>query len=536
MRLTLFVLPFLLATLSLGGCPTPVPYYDDDDAAEDDDDSGVTADDDDLAADDDDVADDDDSTDDVDDDDDDDDVADDDDAAEALDPFAPRPDTGEGLVNVSFDLEELLENGELEGACAAWQADPSDRRTKLLCGKWMFFYEGFGTLGIPEAMYDWMSRSFPDELGLAFSEYGLVPDPYQPADAPRPLGVGVGAPMDGNPPLALTCANCHFGQMPDGRYAVGYANYEYEYGSHMLALMLGPMAGIPGFDASAHHPDAIATVQPILDRFAADPMLGLALMWEMLPMMRGGASDIPAMPVDVEGMHASWAPGTMDFAIAPLPIEDEVHTISKTIPLWGIPTADEEAAFGMSGSMLAWTGAAQSLTQFLQGFVIVGDGPLDQWGPDELSPLREYLESLEPPPPLTPPDAGLVAQGRALFTSAGCEDCHAGPRGGGLEVFDLDEIGTDPAIGDWGDADGDGLMCCGLGDPLTGGVKAPRLGGLHAQGRLLHNGSLTSLEQLFCLEPRPADVVPPYSSAGHSYGCELAGDELTALLAFLRSL
>ena len=69
-------------------------------------------------------------------------------------PFRAQPDTSEGLTNTSANLEALLEGGALPGACAAWEADPTDRRKKLLCGKSMFFYEGFGTIGVPTALYD----------------------------------------------------------------------------------------------------------------------------------------------------------------------------------------------------------------------------------------------------------------------------------------------------------------------------------------------------------------------------------------------
>ena len=120
-----------------------------------------------------------------------------------------------------------------------------------------------------------------------------------------------------------------------------------------------------------------------------------------------------------------------------------------------------------------------------------------------------------------------------LFHVAGIPGSAVGPRGGGLEVFDFDEIGTDPALARWGDADGDGEMCCGVEGELTGGIKAPRLSGLFALGRLLHNGSLTSLEQLLCVEERPVSGAPPYANTGHTYGCDLSSADKASLLSFL---
>jgi len=453
------------------------------------------------------------------------------------DVFAQRPDTTEGLVNTSFMLEEVLEYGMLDEACAAYETNPSNRRLKLMCGKWMFFYEGFSTQGIPKKLVDWMGRNFPDELGPGFNKLGLVFDPYlSTPEQPLYLGLGEGAELNFSATSALTCASCHFGQMPDGRYAVGYPNLEYEYGTHILSMFLGAMSIVPGFNEAEHHPDAIALVRPVLDRFESDFGLEMSLMWDLLPVLMDWIGNMPSLSYENEGNYATWLPGTMDFAMTPLPLEDDVHTVSRILPLWGIPTREEEADYGMESAMLAWTGSAQSLGQFLEGVVVVGGGPADEWGPEELSPLQEYLESLDAPAPLASGDVESVERGRILFGTAGCQDCHAGPRGGGLEVFEFDEIGTDPTLARWGDGDGDGEICCGVEGELTGGVKAPRLSGLYALSRFLHNGSLESLEQLLCVDERPESEKPPYANTGHLYGCELGVDEKKDLLAFLESI
>lgn len=455
------------------------------------------------------------------------------------DPFEPYPTNNEGLINHSFSLEETLEHGALDGACDAWKADPLDNRLKLLCGKAMFFYEGFGTLGIPEPIMDWVSRNFPDsdEAGLAFTNFGLVKDPYRStADQPRHLGVGEGAPMGGTPTLALTCAGCHFGQLPDGRYSVGYPNLEYDYSAHMLSMFLIPQRGIPGFKTDDYHPDAIAKIQPMLNRFDEDFFLSMGMMVDMIPMLMGGEMDIPYWSMAAQGQYASWAPGTMDFTIVPLPIDDEVHTVSRTLPLWDIPSGDQEAEYGMEHGMLAWTGSAISLSEFLGGFVQISDGPIELWGPDEMEPLHDYIMSLRSPEPLVAPNPDDVAAGRELFRTSGCEDCHSGPSGSGVRVFSFAEIGTDDALARWGDADGDGIMCCGVDNELTGGIKAPRLGGVHSLSRFLHNGSIGSLEELLCIEERPFSPPSPFANHGHRFGCELSHSDRSLLLSFLRSI
>jgi hypothetical protein len=108
----------------------------------------------------------------------------------------------------------------------------------------------------------------------------------------------------------------------------------------------------------------------------------------------------------------------------------------------------------------------------------------------------------------------------------------------GTEVYSYEEIGTDDAMRWWADgADQDGVACCGLtfedGDVMTGAIKSPRLAGMWAANRFLHNGSLDSLEQLLCLAPRPGVTEAAFGDAGHEFGCELPEDDRVALIAYL---
>ncbi len=448
------------------------------------------------------------------------------------DPFAPQPDTSEGLVNVSLDLRELLEDGEIFDACARWAEHPEDRRAKLMCGKYRFFYEPMGTDGIPEPLLDWMNRNFGADT------YGLVSDPY--SDVPRALGFGTTGTFGLADTLGMTCASCHFGQMPDGRYAVGYPNHRYDYGGHMLSIMVGVKAGIPGFDPDDYHPDAVAALAPMIERFQSDPLLGMSLMWDLLPLLTE-AANIPEVPYQVQGQYASWRSGTMDFLIAPLTADDGAHTVSRISPLWGIADVDDFEAYGTEHAQLGWTGGTRSILDFARGFVHVGGGDLSEWPDEQLEPLGEFILSLRAPAPPAVAHASRVAEGREVFEAAGCVDCHGGPRGGGLEIHAWDEIGTDDALADWGAPDAGGELCCGLSDfdnsYDTGGVKAPRLVGTWAFERFFHNGSLDSLEQLLCLEPRPAADTPPFAARGHEFGCdELTVEERRRLIDFLRAI
>jgi hypothetical protein len=231
----------------------------------------------------------------------------------------------------------------------------------------------------------------------------------------------------------------------------------------------------------------------------------------------------------------------MDFLIAPLPVDDGVHTVSKVASLFAMPTADELARSGTPHAMLGYTGVARSLEGFLAGFVVFGQGDVAAWTPERLSPLAEYIYSLRapaPPPALAPSGADVEA-GAQVFAREGCLACHDGPRGAGRRLYDYAEIGTDDAMRAWMDPDLDGQPCCGVpfqtGEVLEHRLKSPRLVGLWAMKRFLHNGTVDSLEAVLCTDGPRVGGTPPLSSAGHTFGCALGAEDKRTLLAFLRA-
>ena len=450
---------------------------------------------------------------------------------ERADPFAARPDTTEGLVNTDASLMRVLENGSLRGACDRYAASPSDRRLELLCGKEMFFYETFGTAGVPRGLVDILLRSFQEEVfGEAFEEYGLVPDPT--SEEGYPLGLTLSQDEQSD---VFTCASCHFAPLDDGRYAVGAPNHDYAYGEHNLVFGVFPLAATGGL-MQPIDPVAEAKLQPLLDAYWADLGAQLQLVGWMATML---GQEIPSFSLESQRHYAEWPAGTMDFFIEPLPINDGVHTVSKIQGLWGIPTPAEEAAAGMDHGMLGCTGNARSLSNFAGAFAALGGGDVAAWGPAEVAPLVAYIESLDAPEPTwVNPDA--AARGEDVFWDAGCIECHSGPRGSGLTLYSFAEIGTDDAMMRWMDPEADGTTLDGVDlgeDTVTNALKSPRLVGLWATGRFLHNGSLTSLDELLCLDgARPASTGDAMGNQGHMYGCDtLSWDEKEDLIAYLES-
>ncbi len=448
------------------------------------------------------------------------------------DPFASLPDVDGGLTNVSPSLEAVLEGGALRGACDRWSGDPTDRTDMLLCGKEMFFSESFGGVGVPAAIFDFVGTRLSDAVGPAFSRYGLVPDPYSPEG--RPLGFAAGAPFAGRDTVAWACASCHFGVLPDGRYAVGAPNLGYEYGKHNLSLLLAPQAANPMFDASGFEPTALAAVQDVIDRITGDWWLRSQFVAALVPLM-GGLGDVPGLTWDQQAQYASWAPGVLDAMIAPMPMDDGVAIPAKVKDLWSLPTPAEVQHWGMDGTMLGWNGDGPDLHVFLGMFVDLAGGDVDAWPAERLTPLVEYMLSLRPP--VNPQDlpSADVTRGAEVFEGH-CTSCHDGPRGVGTERVSYEEIGTDDHYRYLLDPDLSGESF-DLPSPLHHMLAPTRLTGLWTKDRFLHNGSVHGLDELLCVDgPRTPVTEVGFGNHGHEVGCDLPPTDKDALIAFLLTL
>src|SRR5262249_36244828 len=86
-------------------------------------------------------------------------------STDSADPLAQPPPTST-LTDVDGDLDAVLEHGALAGACDRWRA--GDASERLRCGKWMFFYESFGTTGVPTVLAQFLVGNFPDDIGPGF--------------------------------------------------------------------------------------------------------------------------------------------------------------------------------------------------------------------------------------------------------------------------------------------------------------------------------------------------------------------------------
>lgn len=163
--------------------------------------------------------------------------------------------------------------------------------------------------------------------------------------------------------------------------------------------------------------------------------------------------------------------------------------------------------------------------------------------------IGRYLMSLDAPrnPSLAPKP--LREAGRKVFQRAGCPTCHVPPSytSGKLTLAQgytppPDHPNIEDVVRLSVATDMELAMRTRKG---TGFYKVPTLRGVWDRPRLMHDGSLTSLEEMF----DPARVKPDYvpkgwkgpdedrrGVAGHTFGLGLNEEDRRALLAFLRSL
>jgi hypothetical protein len=454
------------------------------------------------------------------------------------------------LTDISTSLTAVLEEGNLQGACERYNHAPdkaSDYLT-LMCGKSMFFYEGFELLGVPSDIIEFLINKLPDTAGPGLEKLGLITDPY--SDIDMPLGMPVGAPLGSKKNIetrAFGCASCHFAKTPDGRYSVGQPNHHYDYGKHVLSMAVFPMMAMsPGLAKTPLiHADAKAVLAPMLAEFKekSNSLELFGYIAPVAPLMFDKKIRSLMLPPAVQARYASWGKtGNQDFLIAPVGFDDKVHTVSKVQSLWELPSPEEMASEGGEHhALLGSTGGTASIDTFLTGFVALSVGPEDTYTAERLLPLKRYLLSLKAPANLAPAAESVVSRGAALFEDKSCSGCHDGPRYSSTRVYSFDEIGTDPASKQWNDKNLDGVPDADIlygDDVITNGIKSPRLNGLWAMSRFLHNGSVDSLEDLFCINhTRPSKFAQAQGDQGHMFTCDdLDTDEKQALIAFLKTL
>jgi hypothetical protein len=166
---------------------------------------------------------------------------------------------------------------------------------------------------------------------------------------------------------------------------------------------------------------------------------------------------------------------------------------------------------------------------------------------EALYALALYIYALRPPPNPNHFDA-VAAAGQKLF-GANCAVCHTPPLytnnrltlAKGFSPAEADRKNPDVMLISVGTDPGGALLT----RKGTGYYKVPSVKGVWYRGHLMHDGSLTTLEEMFDpkrLRPefRPTGWNPPgverRAVPGHEFGLSLPAKERRELIAFLRTL
>jgi hypothetical protein len=182
---------------------------------------------------------------------------------------------------------------------------------------------------------------------------------------------------------------------------------------------------------------------------------------------------------------------------------------------------------------------------------MLGEGdelPKARRADEALYAMALYIESLKPPPNPNSLDENARA-GEKVFKREGCIGCHVPPLytsnkltlaagfkppsdlPGTLDVLPV-SVGTDPGL----------ALNTRKG---TGFYKVPSLKGVWYRGHYLHDGSVSSLEEMFDPDRlteahMPGGFTPPdkprRAIRGHEFGLQLSLEQRKQLIAFLRTL
>ncbi len=359
-------------------------------------------------------------------------------------------------------------------------------------------------------------RSIFKHKGLTFAPYfenfGFIKDPGNREPFGLPIGLGRSV-VDKS--IDATCALCHSGRLPTGKFKLGMPNTELNLGQFLLAL---------------------------------DAVLGLGLSPQQ------------------QAALATFGPGRLDDVAGK---DDDGFNIPTNIPAhWG--ALDNWKFFEWGGETRHYA-ERNAFTYFLIGV----DPSFGKLPPqEEMTALVAFLKTIEPP--INPRvNKEAAKRGETVFQEAGCLGCHNGPDHMNndflVPLSDRDRMpGEDPAFPN-GSIATDALRNCigretcggntlqklldsGVELVATNGYKVAPLSGAWATAPYLHNGSVPTLRDL--LEPatrRPArfnihgfsfdtrdDIsfmgLGGNSNRGHEFGVGLSDQDKEDLVEFLKSL
>ncbi|NBO38720.1 hypothetical protein EBU99_09065 [bacterium] len=472
-------------------------------------------------------------------------------------------------VDVASSLVEILEYDSIQPACASyWEMlDELDnprsgsnpkrlREVEVKCGKWLFLnWETSGKMPLPEILFDAIERSWPERVGKDFEKLGFLPNPSDPAK--RPLGIARSTTRyTGMPSVNVTCAACHVGQLPDGRYAVGAPNTQLHLSEFNL-MSYYPLYAAMHNNQREQLPTEIQSYYKELARTErrrvgggdhgidwSNMVFKYSKLLHWLGIGPKGLPDAKFVVMPPERDLKSWLagrPGVFNPGAPMLTLQvQDVPNLS--IPqLWGISGYESDYMAGRVAP-LGQTTKYASLEKFVSSAFVYAFQDLSLVRPRHVRPLVAYLRQLKGPVSGEIQNPDLVQQGAHLFKQS-CATCHDGAAGESTQLFAANAVGTHPSLANPRENYIATTPIAKLIDDLSRelaaelqpqpiGIRSRRLRGIWARSNLMIDGSVADLSDLFCLKEKRLRTASPHQDLCDTF----AISERESLLAYLKTL
>jgi hypothetical protein len=453
-------------------------------------------------------------------------------------------------TDIGPSLESVMDAKKLKGACQSYFTRPN-KYNEVLCGKSIFFnLETRTDLGIPNQMLKQMKKTFPKE----FNKVGFYKNPLNPAEL---LGVVKVKPlypykakelMTLNDIRQISCAGCHVGQLPDGRWSVGYPNYNLNVGQlNILFTFSLWLADSEKYNTQKWFKPLINKYNRMKKTIFQRPWDSWMMLASYLPgkfkqtdfFFRFLEQDPPSM-----GDQVSFIYGKPGIYNAASPIINFANREFYTTPpqIWDMnhKTDKEEAYLGTITSV-------HNLESFIK-HAFAYTNLTHIYSVDKyVKPLATYLRSLKTPMYKGYIDQEKAKRGKVEFQN-NCMSCHDGRNGASTIRHPVETVNSPSQIDsiflDYTKPTQqsrklmESLQKAVPFEPLTYGIKARRLNGIWSKKAIMTNGSIKSLDHLFCLngKTRAATLRSAHTQYVHQDLCHYSLESRENLKNYLLTL
>jgi cytochrome c5 len=424
------------------------------------------------------------------------------------------------VINTANSLKEIAQKELLKNECDKYFKEYKERsdnkpslsdklynQSKVLCGKWIFLNLGMRTnVGIPVKVIKVIEKF--NGVGSQMKDLGFLTDNSWKDEA-YPFGV---VPVKHEKQFALkriasnnivqmSCAACHTGQLPDGRFSIGATNENLDYGRFNLYAMFSLwMTDKRKNDPTRWLPEIIELYKK-LEKENESSFLDQLKMVETIPLngdfIKYAIGEEPS-PLETQKSFLQGQRGIYNGFAPSINFKDRQIYLSS--PQLYEAGKYSEAHYGSLAGL-------ESLDDFISEALVYTNRSTRYNNKMYIDPIKEFITCLKSPHNLSPKNDEAIARGKEIFKNK-CMSCHDLPDGGGSKTQDFAIMGAPETYLNLFasykpteiQSEVTFKFLTSLG--LTGSVeelKVRRLNGIWTRKNLTSNGQIKGLDHLFCL-------------------------------------